>query len=133
MQCVCVCVCVCVCMCVFILFHRGGFFRLQDLCDILDGYGSAMSCCEYYSRCSCQVPSFPFLNMSYFTSEGETPACQKLKRKRYDIRFCKKMIYIDTGYKSAHHQTDKWQKDTKDKEATLIYFLPLWIKSLALA
>ena len=127
-------VCVCVCMCVFILLHRGSFFRLQDLCDILDGYGSAMSCCEYYSRCFCQVTSFPFLNMSYFTSEGEAPARRKLTRKRYDIRFREKMIYIDKGYKSAHHQTHKWQNDTtKDKEATLIYILPLWIKSLALA
>ena len=26
-----VCVCVCVCLCVFILFHREGFFRLQDV------------------------------------------------------------------------------------------------------
>ena len=24
-------VCVCVCVCVFILFHREGFFRLQDI------------------------------------------------------------------------------------------------------
>ena len=30
-RCLCVCVCVCVCVvCVFILFHREGFFRLQD-------------------------------------------------------------------------------------------------------
>ena len=43
------------------------------------------------------------------------------------------MAYIDIGYKSAHHQTDNWWKDTKDKETTLIFILPLWIKSLALA
>ena len=30
------------------------------------------------------------------------------------------MIYIDIRYKSAIQQTDKWSKDTKDKEATLI-------------
>ena len=44
--CVCVCVCVCVCMrvCVLILFHYGGFFRLQDVCDILEGYRSKMLC-----------------------------------------------------------------------------------------
>ena len=40
--------CVCVygwvggCACVFILFHREGFFPLQDVCDILEGYGSTM-------------------------------------------------------------------------------------------
>ena len=30
------------------------------------------------------------------------------------------MIHIDIGYKSTAQQTDKWQKDTKDEEATLI-------------
>ena len=30
------------------------------------------------------------------------------------------MIYIDIEYKSATQQTNKWQKDTKDKETTLI-------------
>ena len=30
------------------------------------------------------------------------------------------MIYTDIGYKSATQQTDKWRKDTKNKEATLI-------------
>ena len=32
-----VCVCVCLCVCLFISFHRGGFFRLQDVRDILEG------------------------------------------------------------------------------------------------
>ena len=59
--------------------------------------------------------------------------CLKLERKRYDARLHEKMIYIDIGYKSVLHQTDKWRKETKDKEATLIYILPLWIKSWALA
>ena len=31
------CVCVCVRVCVFIFFHREGFFRLQDVQDILEG------------------------------------------------------------------------------------------------
>ena len=43
----------------------------------------------------------------------------ELKRKPYDIWFREK-IYIDMGYKSATQQTDKWRKDTKGKEATLI-------------
>ena len=30
--------CVCVCVCVFIVYiHREGFFRLQDVQDILEG------------------------------------------------------------------------------------------------
>ena len=35
--CVCVYVCVCVCVCVFIFLKREGFFRLQDVRDILRG------------------------------------------------------------------------------------------------
>ena len=94
----CVCVCVraraCVCVCVFIFFHREGFFRLQCVQDILERYGSTIFCCEYLFGCFCQVPSSPYLKMSYFTSKDE----------------------------NSSHQTksDKWQKDTKDKEATLI-------------
>ena len=56
---------------------------------------------------SCQVPSFPFLKLSYFKSKDETPARRKLERKRYDTWFLEKMIYIDVGYKSATQQTDK--------------------------
>ena len=74
-----VCVCVCVCVCVFILFHRG------DVWDILKGYGSTMLSSEYHPRCFCQVPSSSFVNVSYFTSEDNTPACRKLERKRYYI------------------------------------------------
>ena len=110
----------CVGLCVFILFHREGFFRLQDVWDILQGYGSTMLCCHYHSRCFCQIPSSPFPNMSYFTSKDKTPARWQMERKRYDIWFREKMIYIDIGCKSATEQTNKWRKDTKDKEATLI-------------
>ena len=33
----CVRVCVFVCVCMFILFHREGFLRQQDVWDILEG------------------------------------------------------------------------------------------------
>ena len=58
--------------------------------------------------------------MSNLTSNDETPARRQLERKQFDRWFCEKMIYIDLGYKSGTQQTDKWQKDTKDKEATLV-------------
>ena len=86
--CVCVCMCVCVCVCVFMLFYSKGFFYLQDVCDIHEGYGSTFLCCKYHSRCFCQVPSSPFLKLSYFTSKDT-------------------MIYIDIGHKLAAQQTHK--------------------------
>ena len=54
------------------------------------------------------------------TPKGENSSEHKLERKRYDIRFREKMIYIDSGYKSVAQQTDKWRKDTKDEEAAPI-------------
>ena len=41
-----VCVCVCVCVCVYTL-PPVGFFRLHDVCDIREKFGSTMFCCEY--------------------------------------------------------------------------------------
>ena len=43
----------------------------------------------------------------HFTFEDETPARQNLGRKQIEIKNREKMIYIDIGYNSAHHQTDK--------------------------
>ena len=37
------CNCCCPCVCVSILFHREGFFRLQDVLDILEG--TDQRCC----------------------------------------------------------------------------------------
>ena len=103
--------CVCVCVCVFIFFHCEGFFRLQDVQDILERYGSTTLCCEYSSGCLCQVPSSLFPNLSYFTSKDVTPARRKLERIRYDILCsCEKIIYIDIGYKfgpSLYQQLSK--------------------------
>ena len=100
--CVYQCVCVCVCVCVFIFLHREGFFRLQDVQDILERYGSTILCCEYLFGCFCQVALSPYLKMSYFTSKDENSSHHNLERKRYDILIAsEKMIYLDIGYKSA--------------------------------
>ena len=75
-----VCVCVCVCVYVFILFH------------LLLSFGCTTS--VTYMRCSdqrsfvvsiirnfCQVPSYSFPSLSYFTSKDVTPACRKTGEK----------------------------------------------------
>ena len=66
----CACVRVSVRVCVYI-FHHEGFFRLQDVQDILERYESTILCCEYLSGCFCQVPSSPYLKISNFTSKDE--------------------------------------------------------------
>ena len=106
---VCVCArvrvraCVCVCVCVFIFFHREGFFRLQDVWDILERYESTILCCEYLSGCFHQVSSSPCLKMSYFTSTDETPARRPTRKKTiWYTGTCEKMIYYDIGKKVSH-------------------------------
>ena len=64
------------CACVF--FHREGFFRLQDVWDILEGHRSTISCCEYSVGCSYQVLSSPYLKMSVIFHLQR----QKLQRTR---------------------------------------------------
>ena len=117
---VCVYVCVYVFVCVIMLFHREGFFRLQDVWDKLEGYGSTMLCCEYHSRCFCKDPSFSCLKKLYFTSKDKILARRQLERRRNDIWFREKTIYVAIGYKWATQQTGKWRKNTKYKEATLV-------------
>ena len=62
-----------------------------------------------------------------------SPPKMKLKNadklERNDLMYSghEKIIYIDIGYKSAN----EWRKDIKDKEATLIKTLLLWIKSFS--
>ena len=59
-------------------------------------------------------------NVIYITSNDENSSEHKLERKQCDIWFRKKIIYFDLGYKSAAQQTDKWRREIKDEEATLI-------------
>ena len=93
---------VCVCVCVYTL-PPAGFFRLHDVCDMREMFGSTIFCCEYY-RGFCQVPSSPFPNLSsYFTSKDENSSPQLLERKRDIMLVAKNMIYIDIGYKSVLH------------------------------
>ena len=77
-------------------------------------YGSLILRCEYYAVCFCQVPSSPYLKMSYFTSKvpsslylkmsyfsskDENSSKHKLEKKQYDVlQAWKKMIYIDHSW-----------------------------------
>ena len=93
---VCVCVCVCVRVCLYSFTVKASSVY-NDVLEMLERYGSTILCCEYYTRSFCQVPSPPFLKMSYFTFKDEIPAADELERKRYDILPLRKMIYIDMG------------------------------------
>ena len=95
------CVCVCVCVCVFILFHLLASSDCKTSVTYLrcsDQRSFVVSIARGY----CQVPSSPYLKLSYFTSKDENSSHHKLERKRYDILMAiEKMMYIDVGYKSV--------------------------------
>ena len=67
----CICACVCVCLYSFTV-------KVSSVCDDvwdIPEYTDQRSCVlEYYSGFLYQVPSSPFLKISYFTSKNETRA-----------------------------------------------------------
>ena len=132
-----VCMYECMCMCVYVCVYTPPPWKLLPIARSLwHTWWVRISNVMLWVLFQVLLPSY-FISISkyvIFHLRRWSSSSPKLTRKRYDIRFREKMIYIDKGYKSAHHQTHKWQNDTtKDKEATLIYILPLWIKYLALA
>ena len=109
------------CVCVFILFHLGGFFQLQwCLWHTWDVRINDLVL-WVYARCFCQVPSSLFPNLSYFTSKDETLARWQTGEKTicYIGNLRKDDIYW-YRISQLRAKADKWRKDTKDKEATLI-------------
>ena len=81
------------CMFVFILFHLVALFHCKTSVIYL-------RCMDPrfvlgIARGFCQVPSFPYPNLSYFTSKDITLACQNTAEKRilYNIITQKDDIY----------------------------------------
>ena len=72
------CVCVCVCLYSFTI-------KASSVCDDawdIPEYTDQRSCVvKYYSRFLYQVPSSPFLKISYFTSKNKTRASQQTGEK----------------------------------------------------
>ena len=83
------------------------------------GHGSTILCCEYLSGCFCQVPSSGYLKCHISSPKTKLQPAENWKEAIWYIRVTKRW-YIDIGYKSVRPKIDKWQKDIKDKEATLI-------------
>ena len=82
--------CVCdsrsLCVCVYAL-PRIGFFRLHDICDIGETFGSTIFCCEHFLGASAK---FLHLHLRIYLISPpmkKTPVDRLLERKRYDIMF----------------------------------------------
>ena len=73
-----------VCVCVYAL-PIVGFFRLHDICDIREKFGSTIFCCEHFLG-ACAKFLHLYLRV-YLVSppKTKTPANRLLERKRFDI------------------------------------------------
>ena len=124
--CVCVCVCVCVggwvggCVClVFILFHLLVSFGCTTSVTYVRS-SDQRSFVESISRGFCQAPSFLFVNYHVYLQRRKLQLTTTGEKTNDIMPALEMMIYIDIGYKSVHYKNRQWQKDTKDKEVTLI-------------
>ena len=66
------------------------------------------------------------------TSKDEKSNEHELERKRYDILVLQKDDLLIQDVSRPRREIDKWRKNTKNEEATLISILLLWIRLLAL-
>ena len=84
----------CVCVCVFIFFHHEGFFRLQNVQDILEG-ADQRSCVVNISWLRYAKFHHPRIWKCHISPpKTKTPAVLLLERKRYDIMRSAKRWYI---------------------------------------
>ena len=104
---------VCVCVCVYIL-PPWRLFPSARCPRHTWGHGSTILCCEYQLTALCQVPSSPYLKMSYFTSKDENSSRSISGEKTiWYNTLCEKMIYIDIENKSAHTKPTSYEKILK--------------------
>ena len=101
-----------VCVCVYALLPVG-FFRLHDICDIHEKFGSMIFCCEHFLGVSAKFLHLYLRIYLISPPKTKTPAALLLERKRYDIMLREKMIYIDIGNKSARTKPTNYEKILK--------------------
>ena len=122
--CVCMSVCVCVCVCVLCVYILPPWTILLSARCPRDIWEVRINGLVLWIFISVLLPS-SFISVSenvIFHPKDETPAHRPTGEKTiwYISSAREKMIYVDIGYKLPTQQTDKWRKNTKDKEAALI-------------
>ena len=136
--CVCVCACVCVCVCVcgslsVCLFLYSFTVKTSSVCKVpetcLRGMDQQFCVVSIIPGASAKFPRLHFI----FHFQRWNSSTQTTGDKTIWYMVPQKIDLYWYRYMWATQQTDKWRKDTKDKEATLICILPLWVKSLELA
>ena len=110
-----------VCVCVFIFFHHEVFFRLQDVQGILESTDQRSCVVNISWVLSAKFHYLRIWKCHISPPKTKTLADSLLERKQYDIMCSKKRWYIlIQDISRSWPKANKWRKDTKDKEATLI-------------
>ena len=132
--CASVCVCVCVSVCLSVCLSLNSFtVKASSVYKVSKTYLSGID------QQSCVVSIIPGASAKFprlhfiFHFQRWNSSTQTTGDKTIWYMVPQKLDLYWYRYMWATQQTDKWRKDTKDKEATLICILPLWVKSLELA
>ena len=76
----------CMCVCAYAL-PPVGFFRLHDICDIREKFGSTIFCCEHFLGASAKFLHLYIRIYLISPPKTKTPANRLLDRKRHDTMF----------------------------------------------
>ena len=126
--CVCVCLCVCMCMCVhmcvLMFFHSKCFYCLE-LCQSYAPVCSSVMIVQRQKKfCFHRTPwYYHFASIKYFIPKDQIPANRQTGTEWCMTDYTKPWWgnrYKNIGYWSVRTTIGVWQKNTRDKEATLI-------------
>ena len=126
-----VCRCVCVCVCIYVLPPWRHLPSARCLRHI---WRAQINDLVLWILFWVLLPGF-FIFLSenvVITSKDEKSNEHELERKRYDILVLQKDDLLVQDVSRPRREIDKWRKNTKNEEATLISILLLWIRLLAL-
>ena len=84
---------VCVCVCIYAL-PPVGFFRLHDICDIREKFGSTIFCCEHFLGASAKFLHLYLRIYLISPPKTKTPTVLLQERKRCEIIRSTKRWYI---------------------------------------
>ena len=116
--CVCVCVCVCLCVCVCVFYSSTG--KASSVCKISETFlkGTDQQCyvVSIIPGASAKLLHLHFWKCQYYTSGMPTNCRETI----WDIWLAKRLYIFMQDTSRPQTKTDEWQRNTKDKEATLI-------------
>ena len=102
----------CGCVCVYAL-PPVGFFRLHDICDIREKFGSTIFCCEHFLGASAKFLHLCLRIYLFHLQRRKLQPTAYWRENDICLESVEKMIYIDIGNKSARSKPTSYEKILK--------------------